>query len=119
VEWVFDFDDLPSERVWTAAGDVQSNSDRVLVGGYWSYFDAEHDDQHVVQAFALGFDLDGEIACIGTYDEYNPEQLDGLLSWAPWIVAVDPRDEGFYLAGLVRPYFDDGGDIELLLAKVR
>jgi cysteine-rich repeat protein len=118
VLWVFDYDDLPIERVWTAAMDVAGDDQRVLAVGYWSYFDEHNGDQQVVQAHTVGLNLDGSLACFGTYDEYEPSRLEGLQSWVPY--SVEPAgDGGFYVAGGVSGYFDLALTPELLLGLVR
>jgi cysteine-rich repeat protein len=118
VQWVFDYDDLPIERIWTAPIGIAGDGERVIVGGYWSYLDEQLGNQQVVQAYALGLALDGSVACIGTYDEYDPQQLDDLQSWVGLDVASDGVGE-FYMAGYVISYFDESIPGELLVAKIR
>lgn len=104
-EWMFNYDDLPNDRVWTSARDVAVSIDRVLVTGYWSHIEGE---QQIVHAYALGLDLDGTRVCIG---EYRTDDL-----WVP--LAVEAGEQGeFYLGGEVSQPLDDVWD--LFAARVR
>lgn len=117
VLWVYDYDDLPVERVWAAARDVAGDDQRVLVTGYWSYFDEQNGDQQVVQAYVLGLNPDGSLRCYSTYDEYDSNQPEGLRGWIPYVIER-AGNGGFYVGGFVFGVFDELLPHELLLARV-
>jgi cysteine-rich repeat protein len=105
IEWMFDYDDLPNDRVWKSTRSVAASSERVLVTGYWSQLEGE---QQIVHAYALGFDLDGERVCIG---EHHTDD-----TWVPLAITAGEQGE-FYLGGQVSQPLDDAWD--LFAARVR
>jgi cysteine-rich repeat protein len=116
VDWLLERDDLAlPPLVETRVGGIAVVADRVLVAGSWT---AALDGEDVAQGFVLGLDLAGELECVGTIDDYDPELKAFEHSWHPHDVEVGGQGE-FYLSGFVFPYWNPMLPSELWLAKVR
>ena len=91
---------------------VAVTEDRVLAAGTWIQ---NIDGLDVYQGFVLGLDFNGDLVCVGTIDDYDPEQHFTDDSFLPAQLLATPA--GLFLAGYVYAY--NAGEADLLLAKIR
>jgi hypothetical protein len=112
VEFVVERDDFGLPDQLSRVRAVAVTEDRVLAAGTWV---TDIDGVDVYQGFVLGLDLAGERVCLGTIDDYDPEQHFTNDSFLP--AELLASESGVYLAGYVFGY--TAGQADLLLAKIR
>jgi cysteine-rich repeat protein len=112
VEFVVERDDFGLPDQLSRVRAVAVTNDRVLAAGTWI---TDIDGLDVYQGFVLGLDFAGELVCVGTIDDYDPEQHFTDDSFLP--AELIASEAGLYLAGYVYAY--NAGQADLLLAKIR
>jgi cysteine-rich repeat protein len=112
VEFVVERDDFDLPDQLSRVRAVAVTDDRVLAAGTWV---ESIDGLDVYQGFVLGLDFRGGLVCVGTIDDYDPEQHFTDDSFLPAQLLATPA--GLFLAGYVYAY--NAGEADLLLAKIR
>jgi outer membrane protein assembly factor BamB len=112
IEFVVERDDFGLPDQLSRVRAVAVTDDRVLAAGTWI---DSIDGLDVYQGFVLGLDFTGGLVCVGTIDDYEPQQHFTDDSFLP--AQLLASEAGVYLAGYVHAY--NAGQADLLLAKIR
>jgi cysteine-rich repeat protein len=112
VEFVVERDDFGLPDQLSRVRTVAVTDERVLAAGTWV---ASIDGLEVYQGFVLGLDFTGALVCVGTIDDYDPQQHFTDDSFLP--AQLLATQAGLFLAGYVYAY--NAGEADLLLAKIR